>query len=456
MAGNTISLHLHKPYPKQKQFYESYQKRVAYGGARGGGKSVALREKLIQMALHYHGIQILLLRRTYPELRENHVVPMRKLLQPLIQAKLVKYTDAQKDFVFFTGSRIKLGYCKAESDVLQYQGQAYDVIGLDEATHFTEFQYSALTESNRLSGMCREPFNPRMYLTCNPGGVGHAWVKRLFIDRRYINDEDPADYAFIQAKVYDNDWLMQNDPEYVRALQNIPDPQRRKAFLEGDWDVFEGQYFTEFNRDIHVVKPFVFPPYWKRYISMDYGLDMLAAHEYVCDVTGRAWVINEIYKEGLIVSAAAEEIKRCFAVDQAEAFFAPPDLWNRHSDTGKSTAELFAERGVVLSQVSNDRIQGWYTIHEMLNPVINESGEKEPMLKIFENCVNLIRTLPMLQHSDKNPNDCATEPHEITHAPDSLRAFACGRPFSARTPEIKDYDEVDYSDEVGDFLNYRT
>ena len=451
-----LVFHLHKPYPPQETFCRAKGRRIAYGGARGGGKSLAMREHLVNLAIHHSGIQILLLRRTFPELKENHTNKLLKLLNPLIRRKLVKYKDVSKEFIFWNESRIQLGYCKNETDVLQYQGQAYDVIAMDEATSFTQFQYNALEESVRPSGMLKEPFNPRMYLTCNPGGVGHAWVKRLFIDKDYTNEENPEDYVFIPAKVYDNKFIMQHDPEYVRTLKNIPDPQRRKAFLEGDWDVFVGQYFTEFKRDIHVVKPFEYPEYWKHYISLDYGLDMLAAYEYVCDVTGRTWVVNEVYKEGLIVSAAAEEILRCFNVDKAEAVYAPTDLWNRHSDTGKSTAELFSEKGVVMTQVSNDRVQGWYTLHEMLNPVMNEAGVKEPMLKIFENCVNLIRTLPMLQYSEKNPNDCATEPHEITHAPDALRYYASGRPFSAVTPDLKDYDEVDYNDEVGDFLSYRT
>ena len=451
---NKITLHLHKPYPPQQAFYKSRAKRTAYGGARGGGKSVGLREKLVMMGMHYHGLQMLLLRRTYPELKENHVKPLLRLLQPLIRKKLVKYTDTAKEFIFHTGSRLKLGYCNKETDVLQYQGQSYEVIALDEATHFTEFQYSALTESNRLSGLCEEKISPRMYLTCNPGGVGHSWVKRLFIDRDYRNVENPEDYVFIPAKVTDNKYIMEHDPEYIRTLENIPDPQRRKAYLDGDWDIFMGQYFTEFKRDVHVVKPFSYPAHWKRYIAFDYGLDMFAAYMAVIDVTGRAWVVNEIYKPELIVSQAAEAMKKTFDMRNVDAVFAPSDLWNRHSDTGKSTADIFADNGIPLVQVSNSRVQGWYNLHEWLNPIENETGEKEPMLKIFDNCTNLIRTLPALQYDERNPNDCSTEPHEITHAPDALRYFVSGRPLKAKTPQIKDYDETTYDDEIANFVGY--
>ncbi|MBO5870874.1 MAG: terminase family protein, partial [Clostridia bacterium] len=145
-----------EPNEKQIDFFESTAKYTAYGGARGGGKSWAMRMKLILLALNYGGIQILLLRRTLAELRENHLLPMMSILKGV-----AKYSSVEKEFRFTNGSRIKLGYCDSENDVLQFQGQAYEVIGLEDATHFTEFQFLALTESNRLSGNMTEPFTPR-------------------------------------------------------------------------------------------------------------------------------------------------------------------------------------------------------------------------------------------------------------------------------------------------------
>ena len=151
------------PNPKQAEFLRATNRRIAYGGARGGGKSWAMRTKVILLALNYAGIQILLLRRTFPELRENHILPLQAQL-----SGVATYRELDKSFTFPNGSRIKLGYCLNDSDVLQYQGQAYDVIGLEEATQFTESQYIALTESNRLSGLVKAKFTPRMYFTCNP------------------------------------------------------------------------------------------------------------------------------------------------------------------------------------------------------------------------------------------------------------------------------------------------
>lgn len=221
------------------------------------------------LALAHPGIQILLLRRTLHALRENHLLPLLKQLHDA-----VTYKASNREFLFPNGSRIVLGYCAAEQDVLQYQGQGYDVIFLEEATQFTEFQFQALTESNRSSGLCESAFTPRMYLTCNPGGVGHGWVKRLFIDRDYRGSESPEDYRFIKSLVYDNPYLLAHSPDYVKSLENLPET-RRRAMLYGDWDIFEGQYFGEFSRDIHVCKPFELPREWRRYISIDYGLDML-------------------------------------------------------------------------------------------------------------------------------------------------------------------------------------
>ncbi|MEG2625884.1 MAG: phage terminase large subunit, partial [Christensenella sp.] len=394
-------LKIEQPYKKQMSFFEEKTKYVAYGGARGGGKSWAARIKVVLLALNYGGIQMLLLRRTLPELRENHVVALVKLLKGV-----ARYKESTREFIFPNQSRLKLGYCDTEKDVLQYQGQAYDVIIMEEATQFTEFQYQTLTESNRSSGMCAEKFSPRMYLTCNPGGVGHAWVKRLFIDKHYIGSERAEDYAFIPAKVYDNKHLMEKDPEYVRVLENISDPARRAAMLDGDWDIFIGQYFTEFKRDIHVIKPFVIPEHWRRYVTMDYGLDMLACYFIAMDECGNAYVYKEIYETGLMVTDAAARIA-AMTNERIDTYYAPPDLWNRHADTGKSTAEIFAECGIYLARAQNDRVQGWYNLHEWLKPFTDEQGKQSARLRIFENCGNLIRTLPALRYDEKNPNDCA-------------------------------------------------
>ena len=414
------------PNARQVEFMRAKARYIAYGGARGGGKSWAVRVKATLLALNYSGIKMLILRRTFPELYENHIRQMRVMIG---DAALWRSQD--KTFLFPNGSIIKFGYCKAESDVLQYQGQEYDVIFMDEATQFTEYQYATLTATVRGANN----FPKRMYLTCNPGGVGHSWVKRLFIDRDFTPSERPEDYVFIKATVYDNHVLMDSDPDYVHMLENLPDGLR-EAWLLGSWDVFAGQYFTEWTPDVHVVQPFPVPQSWRRYFAMDYGLDMLAAYVIAVDPQNRAYVIREHYESGLIISEAAQAVNDLCAGEEIFQYFAPPDLWNRNRDTGRSVAEIFLEHGIPLMQTNNERINGWMDMHEYLRVTVDEMGQRSAGLRVFSTCKNLIRCIPLLQFDEKKPNDVAGEPHELTHAPDAIRYFCAGRPYAA-PPETK-------------------
>lgn len=437
-SKNVVMLNLDVPhfYPKQVQFMKSRSKYIAYGGARGGGKSFAARWKAVLLANRYKGIQILLLRRTLPELRENHLIPLQKILNTETKdkdARLSVYKDVTKEFMFHNGSRIKLGYCDSENDVLQYQGQAYDVIIMEEATHFTEFQFTTLTESNRPSGLMEEKFSPRMYFTCNPGGVGHQWVKRLFIDRVYKRSEKEEDYAFIPSLVYENEWLMQNDPDYVRVLENLPE-ERRNAMLYGNWDVYDGQFFSEFDRKIHVIEPTKLPKLFSLYRTMDYGLDMFACYHIIIDSQSKIKIIHEIHEKDLIVSDACKKMKEIttslgFEEDDVQLTLAPDDLWNRNSESGKSTNDLFYDNGVILTKVNRDRVAGWLAVKELLRTYeTRDSITGDPVttarLQIYSVCRNLIRCIPLLQFDSKKYNDAATEPHDITHGPDALRCFA--------------------------------
>ncbi len=444
MPSNSPVIDISSINPKQAAFFKSRKRYIAYGGARGGGKSWAVQRKAPLMALRYPGIKMLLLRRTYKDLERNHV----RALEPLLKG-IASYSRQDKCFRFPNGSVLDLGYCASESDVLQYQGQEYDIIFIDEATQFTEFQYETLVPCVRGANN----FPKRMYLTCNPGGIGHEWVKRLFVDRNYKKDERPDDYDFIKATVFDNKPLLENDPGYVNTLKNLSD-DLRKAWLDGDWDIFEGQYFSEFNRSIHVVKPFEIPQDWRRFISIDYGLDMLACLWIALDYNGKAYVYKELYESGLIISEAACRIHEVNGDDVINMRYAPPDMWNRRQETGKSAADIFMENGLYFYKSNNNRVQGWYDLKEWLKPYDDEQGIRTAKLVIFENCLNLIRTLPALQFDEKNPNDVANEPHEITHAPDALRGFVSGRPCApvqARTPapdenddDVNEYSFVDF------------
>lgn len=405
-------LEIGEPQPTQEEFLLATAKYVAYGGARGGGKSWVVRAKAKILALSYAGIKILIVRRKYVDLQDNHINPL--LLT--VPKSIATYKANEKTFVFFNGSRIKCCYFENDNDALQYQGQEYDVIFLEEGTQFKEIVFNTLKACVRGANK----FPKRIYITCNPGGVGHLWVKRLFITRDFLPGESPEDYAFIQSRVYDNKILCESDPEYVKQLESLPESMRR-AWLEGDWDTYEGQYFDEFRREIHTCDPFPLDKTWRRYRSIDYGLDRLACLWYAVDNERNVYVYKELCVSNLTISAAAAKI-RSFTDDDENIYstLAPPDLWGRSQETGKSKAYLFQENGVTLTQSNNDREAGWLCVKELLKVRENNTSQ----LVIFKNCKELINCLPELQHDEKKPTDCATEPHEITHAPDSLRYFA--------------------------------
>ncbi|MCH5199009.1 MAG: phage terminase large subunit, partial [Oscillospiraceae bacterium] len=217
------TLTISEPNERQKLFLEEKHKYVAFGGARGGGKSWAVRVKAALLALHYPGIKITIVRRTYPELRSNHIVPFSEMM-----GNIARYKESTKECVFDNGSVVMFKYAQNEKDMRKFQGFETDVLFIDEATQFTEEQFQKFRACVR--GV--NEFPKRRYLTCNPGGVGHSWVKRLFIDRAYNENERPDDYAFIKSLVTDNKALMESDPDYIKQLEALP-RKLRKAWLEG-------------------------------------------------------------------------------------------------------------------------------------------------------------------------------------------------------------------------------
>jgi phage terminase large subunit len=420
----------------------AHTRYVAFGGARGGGKSWATREKAKRLALKWPGIKILIIRQTYADLRDNHINPLAADLP----SSIAPYREVEKSFIFTNGSRIKCSYFATEKDALQYQGQEYDVIFLEEATQFTEKVFIVLTACLRGANA----FPKRIYLTCNPDGIGFLWVKRLFVSRIYKKGENPEDYTFIQSLVTDNKALLDTNPEYIQQLDALPD-DLRKRWRYGSWDVAEGQYFGEFDREVHVCDPFPIPKEWRRYRAFDYGLDMLACYWIAVDSTRTAYVYRELCRSDLPITTAARAILDM--TDRGEEIYAtlaPPDLWSRSQETGRGKVDIFYEGGLALTKSSNDREAGWLSIKELLK--VGKNGQ--PRLKIFSTCPILIDHLPSLQRDPKKSTDTLTEPHEITHSPDALRYFSVfwhkpnNPPEAARVPYT--------SDMMEDYYNART
>ena len=438
LPSSTIKIDLSHCSEKQLQFLRCKKRFVGYGGARGGGKSWALRKKITLLCMRYDGIKVLLLRRTYPELKENHINTLLGELKGI-----AVYKESDKVFTFSNGSKIKLGYCDSERDVLQYQGIEYDIICMDEATQFTEYQFQTLTACLRGAN----DFPKRMYLTCNPGGVGHEWVKRIFINKRYKPDENPDDYEFISATIFDNKILMDKDPHYLSMLNNLDD-KLRQAWRDGNWDMLAGQYFSEFDRSVHIIEPFAIPEHWKKYRAIDYGLDCLACVWVAVDELNNYYVYREYGEPDRIISDGAKDVIDLTNGEYIQYTVAPSDIWARSQETAKSKADIFRENGLPLIKGNNNRETGWLALKDLLKVYETDDGKRESRLKIFNTCVQLIEYLPSLQRDAKKPTDCMTEPHHITHLPDALRYFAVQYVYPS-TPAKPEKSELDrYKDRV--------
>nr|UCS96187.1 MAG: terminase large subunit [Caudoviricetes sp.] len=433
---------------KQKQFISASADEVLFGGAAGGGKSYGQLIDALLTALKYPGSKQLILRRTFPELDKSLI----RVALGLYPQEIYQYNSGNHMGKFVNGSLIDFGYCDNENDVFKYQSAEYDVIRFDELTHFTESMYIYLI--SRLRGA--NPFPKQVKSSTNPGGVGHQWVKARFIDigpPDVLHETPTGSRIFIPSKVQDNKFLLSVDPGYLKRLENLSDKDK-KALLYGDWDIFEGQFFTEWHREIHICEPFEIPSHWKVYRTLDYGLDMLACYWIGVDEQQRAYVFRELYESNLIISEAAEKIA-AMTKEDIYLTLAPPDLWSRRQETGKSVADIFFENGIVLTKTSNSRIDGWLAVKEWIKPFQDEQGVTTSQLRIFPGCVNLIRTLPALQYDLKKPNDTATEPHELTHGPDAIRGFCIywttgaeprkGQKAKWRQDQYEDYYNADAS-----------
>lgn len=416
----------------QWKFFTATARYICYGGARGGGKSWAVIRKAALLAYNYPKIQILIIRREYEQLENPIIMPMLDML-PLGS---YVYNKTEHKLTFINGSIIQFSNMPDYQSAVQgkFQGNNRDILIIDEATQFTEEEFRGLDAIIRGNNGLPK----RVYLTCNPGGVGHFWVKRLFVDRDYRGTENPDEYVFIPATVDDNKDI---DERYKATLDMLPE-DIRLAHRFGDWNALSGVYFSEFTDGLHTCKPFPIKKHWKRYRAMDYGLDCFFCIWVAVDETGRCYVYRQFEQKNMLVSEAAKKQLELTRPDEAIDFtVAPPDMWARSRETGKSQASIFAENGVGLVKADNNRLQGWYALKEMLK--VREDGK--PGLIIFDTCGSLIDCLKCLMHDKTNPNDVSKTPHNITHGPDALRYFAQQYllPGEQEEPEQEEEEEED-------------
>lgn len=406
----------------------------------------------------------MIVRKTYPELTENHINPMCEMLKcyhPDKNERIASYNDSKKNITFPNGSRILFRYCDTEKDADRFQGTEVDALFIDEATQQSEEKFKKLSACVR--GV--NDFPKRVYLPCNPGGEGHAWVKRLFIDRKYEANEKPEEYAFIKSLVTDNKVLMESQPDYIEQLEALP-PRLRRMWLEGCWDFYDGQFFEDFRTEpdpvkceeagitreeaiergrwTHVIKPFDISTgerrSWKIYRSYDFGYAKpFSCAWWAIDHDGVMYRIMELYgctqnpDEGLKWTPD-QQFKEIARIEREHPWLkgrqiegvADPAIWD--ASRGDSIADTADKYGVYFTPGDHERLAGWMQCHYRLQ--FDENGYAR--CYIFDNCKGFIRTIPLLMYDEHKPEDLDTKMED--HIADEWRYMCMSRPVTPLKP----------------------
>jgi hypothetical protein len=435
----------------QMDFLAAGEREVLYGGSAGGGKSYAMLADPLRYMGH-PSFSGLLLRHTTEELRE--LVWKSQEIYPKIWPG-IKWSERKMQWVAPSGARLWMSYLDRDDDVLRYQGLAFSWIGFDELTQWNKpFAWNYMRSRLRTAASDLPIY---MRATTNPGGPGHGWVKKMFIDPaaygkafdatdietgevlKYPAGHSKAGNAlfkrrFIPARLSDNPYLSR-EGDYEAMLLSLPEQQRRQL-LDGDWDIKEGAAFTEFNRDIHVVEPFNIPNNWVKFRACDYGYGSYSAVLwFAVSPSEQLIVYRELYVSKVLATDLADMINELEAGDGGMRYgVLDSSLWHKRGDTGPSLAEQMIMRGCRFrpsDRSKGSRVSGKNEIHRRLQ--VDEYTE-EPRIVFFNNCTNTVSQLPSIPLDKKNPEDVDTRAED--HLYDALRYGIMSRPrFS-----IFDYD----------------
>lgn len=443
-----------RPQPRQEAFLECPVFEVLYGGARGGGKTDAvLGEFAVHASIYGKNAIGLMVRKERTQLIET-IERSRQLYSPIG----CTYHEQDKMWRFPNGARLRFAYLERDADADAYQGHSYTRVYVEEITTFPDPKPILKLMATLRSG-AGVPCGFRA--TGNPGGVGHHWVKARYIDyapngweikvERFKNPWSgeivERDRVFIPSRLSENKYL---GADYVANLQMAGSPNLVRAWLAGDWSVIEGAFFDNWRHERHVCKPFKIPKDWLRFRAMDWGSAAPFCVLWCAVATddhelgdGRILPRNGlvVYREWYGASApnvgiklTADEVARGIAQrDAGEGFsYSVLDPAAFARDGGPSIAERMAEAapGVIFRRADNKRVAdrgamgGWDQVRSRLNGM----AENKPMLVVFDTAVNLIRTLPALQHDTDKPEDLDT--HSEDHAGDALRYACMSRPWA--------------------------
>lgn len=424
------------PSERQQAFHEASRQKIdaiLYGGAAGGGKTCAFIMEALWLAANYPGIRIGCFRRSYPELEESFLQELarRQFGRPLGAT----WNATNKVLKFPNGSSINFTYAETVQDASRILGGEYQAFFIDEAGQMLPTVIAHIEERLRSGNKLVPVIGLR--LATNPGGVGHLSLKKRFINptrQGKVIAESKDDkgnptgqtVAFVPAKATDNPHLNKG---YFTVLDSIPDPQRRAAMRDGNWDAMVGQFFEQWDRSKHVVSQFNIPKQWQRYCGIDYGIRApFAAIWAAVDNDQRIWIYREIYASGLYPEDQANAI---LEAEQAHGEYevirvADPSMWGDRG-TPLSVADVYGQNECGIMQANNNRINGWARVHSYLNmgpacAIHREMGwDQCPMLHVFEEaCPMFIETIPTLPRSQVKPDDAETKNVE-DHIADALR-----------------------------------
>ena len=424
--------------PKQKQAIKLIDefKYFLYGGAMGGGKSYLLRWALLRLLLRWaaqghRNVIVGLFCEDYPAMKDRHISKIAKEFPEEIGTLNMDHKEYGRAFVLtkkYGGGAIVF---RNLDDPSKYASAEFAAIAVDEITKNKEEVFDDLRTRLRWPGI----EDTRFMSATNPGGIGHAWVKKKFLDGVHGEFEQEADkFAYLQALATENPYL---PASYIASLSGLPE-EKRRAYLEGDWDMFKGQYFTEWRKEIHTCKPFEIPENWKRFMCFDYGYRAPSA-VYWCavDEDGTLWVYREIYKTELSAENLAQECLSMMSEEERELIkyiVADPAIWAK-KDSPISTAQRFSdkwkeitERVPRLIKGINDRINGWSVMRDYLKPYSGD-GELTAKLQVFTTCSELIRTIPTLIYDKHKMEDLDSDSDD--HGADALRYGIMSRPPKA-------------------------
>ena len=409
------------PTPRQEEFLRATDnyKYPLYGGAKAGGKSYILRWALIRKLLQwakrgYRGVRVGLFCENYPALKDRQITKIEKEFPRWLGT----LSDSQIEGMSFRlapqfgGGVIAL---RNMDDISKYASSEFAVGAVDELTKNRRETFDQLRSIIRWPGI----EDTGLWGATNPGEIGHEWVKKLWIDRNFGSDDPPASqFVFIKSLPLDNP---HNAASYLEDLKRLPD-KLRKAYWEGNWDVFEGQYFEEWDKEIHTIAPFPIPASWKKFRAYDHGREAPATCGwYAVDYDGRVWKYREFYQSGLNVDQIAAEINRLSEGEYYQYSVADPAIFAKtgfvDAHGGQTIAESFARAGIMFLPASNRRIDGWNLMHQYLY----WSQHQQPKLMYFNTCTNSIRSIPMLVHDELRPEDLDTGGDD--HTADADRYF---------------------------------